>query len=456
MRFVWVPILLGIAAGAWAADRVFTSYASVRPVLDAQSANLPTDLRNPDEAKWTSWSRQQDKTIRERLKQGDLDSMVNFLLYGTSFTKQPRVKIENLTAASKSGVLRARVDDLAVAVRNPGGNERLLFLAALLRSEGLDPSSTGPETGKFIYEDLLRVLEESKILVERAAEASRTAKKSGDPSRALDRASLFRDRGVSLDTSILPDFSIEQTLVELKSRGLLRQGQVTQVAVIGPGLDFSDKNAESSYDYYPQQTLQPFALFDSLTRLGLAQKNDLNVSILDISARVIDHLQHARDNARKNTGYVVQLPRDVARPWPPELTAYWRALGAGIGEAVDPIPPPRVFTGLETRAVRVRPEVVLASEPTDLDIVVERLDRPAEQRFDLIVATNIFVYYDAFEQSLALENAGAMLKPGGFLLTNDRLPEVPAGAMRLAGITEVKSAAPGFGLLDTVGWYQRR
>jgi chemotaxis methyl-accepting protein methylase len=38
--------------------------------------------------------------------------------------------------------------------------------------------------------------------------------------------------------------------------------------------------------------------------------------------------------------------------------------------------------------------------------------------FDLIVATNILVYYDAFEQSLALANIAKMLKPGGVFLTN--------------------------------------
>ena len=448
--------MLGISLTSWAAERVFTSYESVKPVLDAQGSSLPEALRNPAEAKWTAWSRAQDKAIRERLKRGDLDSMVNFLLYGTSFTKQPRIKIENITEASKSGVLRARVEDLAAGARNPGSNERLLFLAALLRSEGVDPAGAGPETGKFLYDNLLRVLEENKTLAERAAEASRAAKESKDSATVLDRASLFRDRGVSLDTSILPDFSIERTLAELKARGLLRQEQTARVAVIGPGLDFSDKNAESSYDYYPQQTLQPFALYDSLMRLGLAKKNALRMSVFDISARVIDHLQHARESAGEGTGYTVQLPRDVVRPWPPELTAYWKSLGSGMGEVVDAISPPQLFAGLETRAVRVRPDVVLACEPADLNIIVERLELPAEQQFDLIIATNIFVYYDSFEQSLALENAGAMLKPGGFLLTNDRLPEAPGGTMRLAGVTEVKSATAGFGLLDTVGWYQRR
>lgn len=58
---------------------------------------------------------------------------------------------------------------------------------------------------------------------------------------------------------------------------MLREGQVARVAVVGPGLDFIDKNDQSAYDYYPQQTLQPFALFDSLVRLGLAKPESLSM-----------------------------------------------------------------------------------------------------------------------------------------------------------------------------------
>ncbi len=109
-----------------------------------------------------------------------------------------------------------------------------------------------------------------------------------------------------------------------------------------------------------------------------------------------------------------------------------------------------MFQGLETRAVRIRPDVVLACEPVDLNIVLERINLPEADRFDLMVATNIFIYYDAFERSLALENAGAMLKPGGLLLTNDALPEVPGGSMRQAGLTDVQYNH------DAVGWYRKR
>jgi hypothetical protein len=432
-----------------AATRAFTPFGNVRPILDAQHDHLPAELQDASESRWNAWSQREDKAIRTRLQQGDLDSMVNLLLFGTSFTKQPRIRVESVTEASKSGVLRARVDDLIAGLGHPGDNERLSFLSGLLRRQGHDLSVPG-ETGVFIYKNLQRVLEERRILAERAETAKRTA------ASPLDRVSLFQDRGVSLDTSIFPDYSIEQTLRDLKQRGVLREGQVARVAVVGPGLDFADKNEESAYDFYPQQTVQPFALYDSLVRLGLARSGAVSISIFDISSRVIDHMQRARERARKNTGYVIQLPHDVARPWPPELTAYWRALGDRVGTDVAPIQPPQIFQGLETRAVRVRPEVVLACEPVDLNIVLERLNPSGSERFDLIVGTNIFIYYDAFEQMLALENAGAMLKSGGLLLTNDRLPEVPGGLMRQAGMTDVRYDYRGASAHDTVGWYRRQ
>ena len=98
--------------------------------------------------------------------------------------------------------------------------------------------------------------------------------------------------------------------------------------------------------------------------------------------------------------------------------------------------------------MRIRPEIVRACEPLYLDIVVERLNVPAAERFDLIVGTNIFIYYDSFQQSLALENAGAMLKPGGLLLTNDSLPEVHGGSMRAAGISVFRATGERAGVRD--------
>ncbi len=442
-RLCYLVIASAAALSLFGADREFIPYDSVKAIL-------PADLHIAGAAQWVAWCQRQDKAIRARLDEGDLDSLANLLLLGASFTTQPRLPMDQITEASKAGVLRARVDDLVAGLRNPGDNERLLFVRGLLRRQGIDPDGFQDprQPGVFLYNNLLRALKERISLGERVAEAEKLMH-PGDPSSLLNRSSAFRDRGVSLDTGIMPDFLIEQTLRDLKKRGVLREGQVARIAVVGPGLDFIDKNEQYAYDYYPQQTLQPFALYDSLARLGLAKDNGLSVSVLDISSRVIEHIRGARERAAKNAAYVVQLPRDVSRPWPAELIAYWKSLGDHVGISVPPIRPPEIFPGLETRAVSIRPEVVRACEPIDLDIVVERLHLAAGERFDLMVGTNIFVYYDAFQQTLALENAGAMLKPGGLLLTNDRLPEVPGGPMRLAGITAVAKDA-------AVGWYQKQ
>src|SRR5580692_1467232 len=206
-----VPLVCAVAICVLAADRAFISYADAKPVLDQFLVQpldqpgdlLPAELKNPNETKWRAWSQRQDKAIRARLQQGDLDSMVNLLFYGTSFTKQPRIKVDAFTEASRAGILRARVDDLVAGLRSPGDNERLSFLNSLLRSQGIDPNSPG-ETGIFLYKNLARVLQEMETLSKRAEEAKRLTAPDAvpDPSAIPNpaaifnwRPGLFKDRG---------------------------------------------------------------------------------------------------------------------------------------------------------------------------------------------------------------------------------------------------------------------
>jgi SAM-dependent methyltransferase len=125
----------------------------------------------------------------------------------------------------------------------------------------------------------------------------------------------------------------------------------------------------------------------------------------------------------------VQLPRE-SWPWAAEAVHYWNSFGSEIGTPVAPIQPPPALNGLETRAVAIRPEVVLSCKPVDLNIVFEYFADSATKPFDLIIATNVFLYYDTFEQALALRNISTLLKPGGFFLTNDWLPHVSQTPMR--------------------------
>jgi len=80
--------------------------------------------------------------------------------------------------------------------------------------------------------------------------------------------------------------------------------------------------------------------------------------------------------------------------------------------------------------------------PVDMNIVYQRLMLAPAERFDLIIGTNIFLYYGPFEQSLARLNVAAMLTPGGYLLSNDKLEEaVPAG-LGAATVTEIPMTPP--------------
>ena len=288
-------------------NRSVVSFATVKPVLETLANELPPQLKDPNEKRWKAWARHEDDVIRARLEQGALDSMINLLLFGTSFTTQPRVMtMDNFDDA----VVQSRVDDLLQGLRNPGKNERLILVRNVLRGKGMDPgSSVGYEKTKgFVLENLRRVVQEQTTFRERFNEATSENRQESGLSR---RSRMFQARGISLDTTILSSFGIEGALRDMKDRLVLPERSVTRVAVIGPGLDFTDKGF--GYDFYPLQTLQPFAIYDSLIRLGLAKPGKIEITAFDISPAVLEHLRRARDCAKTGEHYVVQLPRE---PWP--------------------------------------------------------------------------------------------------------------------------------------------
>src|SRR6185503_3511990 len=268
-------------------------------------------------------------------------------------------------------------------------------------------------------------------------------------------ASVYSDRGLSSDTSLPIDFALDETLGAAKAKGHLT-GPVRRVAIIGPGLDFTDKT--DGYDFYPVQTIQPFALVDSLVRLGLATTSDLKITAFDLSPRVTRHIDSARGRAAQGTPYALQLPlvrNDPAHHWEPGFVSYWQQAGSAIGDAAPSLRPPGGVADVDVRAVNVRPEVVLTGSARDLNVVVERPARLEEaERCDLVVATNVLVYYDAFEQALALQNIASMLRPGGFLITNYAMsPSAPISSTATLVTTTNWDRERHF---DSLFWYQRK
>lgn len=429
-------VFSAISAQGRPGNVVYLSFEAAWPVFHALEENVPAA------ASWPQWVAQRDKDIRARLRHGDETSLVNLVLFGTSFTKQSRITPPVSDPASEDRmrqILDARLNDFVRALATPGNNERLMFARRLLEQE--------LHVKQFLMSALERRLEEE----EGYARIVRDARALNDASLEFAaRSSLYRSRGLSSDTSLRTNLSVEDALEQLQEKGILKS-RITRVALVGPGLDFTDK--QGGHDFYRPQTIQPFALMDSLSRLRLAHASDLQMTTFDLSLRVNDHIERLKNSAARGSQYVLQLPLDAQVPWTARLLSYWKKFGGEVGTPATPAAIPAAAGDVKIRAVRVRPELASKLTPVDLNIVLQHVELEESEKYDLIVGTNVFVYYDRLEQGLAMMNIAKMLTPGGLLLSNNALLELPSTRLKSVGYSiTVYSDRQEDG--DTMVWYR--
>ena len=111
--------------------------------------------------------------------------------------------------------------------------------------------------------------------------------------------------------------------------------------------------------------------------------------------------------------------------------------------------------GVAVRAVAIRGQFAARIQVYDANIVAETLDFPPGQGFDLIVATNVLVYYNRLEQALAMANIARLLNPGGIFLANNPLPSEHASDLRYLG-RRTTAFTPSGVYGDDVVVYRRR
>jgi hypothetical protein len=381
----------------------------------------------------------------QRVREGDLDHLVFYLLQSTHFTRQPPIepalsaKDAHTDPSRIAPAVRSRIAALVHALDSRDSDPRLAYFRVLLNMNAADRREREAVLGRE-YQRVMRFLYEKEFVAQRAPR----------PAEAV--AELYRARGLSTDTAVEAGYVVYLGLGVVKS--LEPDRRIRRVLIVGPGLDLAPRTG--FIEAGPPESYQPWTVIDALFALGLSRADDLEVVGADINPRVVQHLRRARAEPPRLTlvsGIRESPTLSVTEEYRDYFTRLGRAIATGKEGAVSDV------TGHLRKTISVGPSAARVLSAETLDVVTESLDAPP---FDLVIATNILPYFDDAELMLAMGNVARMLAPGGVFLHNEARPlmievtaalGMPVEQSRHAIIASVKGApAP---LFDSV-WLHRK
>lgn len=184
----------------------------------------------------------------------------------------------------------------------------------------------------------------------------------------------YQRRGHSSDTRLASSFTVWNALSVLKQTA--QGARVTRALIVGPGADFAPR---TDFDDTPPQSYQPLLLANSLRAMKLSPP-DVRIDCMDANPRVIETV---RASAKKIT-----LPEERGG----EEFEQWK------------------------RNLKIEPANIEAFQG---DILAQKTDC----QYDLIVITNLLLYFDSRDTARAVANLKGMLREGGYLIHNDERPE---------------------------------
>jgi SAM-dependent methyltransferase len=439
---VVIPFALAAAIAIAAAARP-VAWADLTPAVQAQLQAAGVQAA-PFDAKVAAL----DRDARSRVRDGDFDNLVFYVLQSTHFTKlppiEPALSAKELPAwqlrhqqtaapfALAPPDVEARLDAFLDALASGDRDPRLSYFRALL--EG---ARTRDERRAAIELAYLRGM---PFLLRKEFEARTPA--------AAER--LYEKRGLSTDTQVEAGYAVRTGLGVLK--GLDASRRIRRVLIVGPGMDLAPRTG--LLEAGPPESYQPWAVIDALVGLGLSSLDDLEVVGADINPRVVDHLR-----ASAAAPPLLHLVSGIGASETLTLSPGYREYFESLGRAVGRTDAARGPAGHLSKTVTVNAASARSLRAEPLNVVTERL---AGDAFDVIIATNILPYFDHVSRLLALSNIAAMLAPGGVFLHNDPRPEVmedaaaaglPGEQLRQVIIADVTGAPP---LADTIVLHRRR
>jgi hypothetical protein len=298
-----------------------------------------------------------ERRTAEREREGENDHLIFYILQSKEFTASAR--LEPAICARQyveSGTISRAVETrMAEFAVSTAATERLSYFRSLLPRQN---------SVQYLREEYVRAMRSLY-----AKEFSR-------------QPNYYQSRGHSTDTQITANYALWTALSVLKASQSDLKFQ--RVLIVGPGLDIAPRTG--LVDRYPPQSHQPYAVVQILRDLGLSAIPE--IECVDINDRVIRFI---RDFARRS-----------------ELRLNF------------PIPPgDREFenwaNNLLPKLASVPQKVARAVSADKLNIITQRLD----SKYDLVIATNVLLYFDDVELLLAMANIESMLRPHGYFIHNE-------------------------------------
>ena len=412
-------------AGGPAGSPTWADLGPLQPQLEARGLTAGS---------FPEYVRQLRDTHAARVRDGDFDHLVFYLLQSEHFTSLPPLEpalsakalVDSLSAAGRTSYLggsaldpppvpapvRARIAALVKALDRPAADARLRYFGELARMAFPDGAQRASGIGREYLRTMRFVYQKEFV-----------AQPSANPADAV--ADLYRTRGLSTDTAVEAGFLVSTGLGVLKS---LEPGrQIRRVLIIGPGLDLAPRTA--LVEEGPPESYQPWAVMDALVAAGLSRLADLSVVGADINPRVVSHLRRSHE-VPPTLDLVSGIREDATVSMSPEYKEYLDALGRAIAGPGGAPPAQATVDGHLRKRVRVSGAAANALSAVPLDVVTERL---RGQTFDLVIATNVLPYFDDQELMLAMSNIASMLAPGGVFLHNEARPALD-GISRAVGL----------------------
>jgi hypothetical protein len=390
-------------------------------------------LRNKVDAEnFTSHVREIDQQSGNRLVAGEREHLIYFILQSTRFTNQPPIEpaqnavafFSGLTPEERTSLLNdpskvpaierlparaaRRFKAFFAAIRERPDDERVAHFAGLLPTDG------GESAESFVfraYAGAMQFLYQKEF--------------SGNRGAAVE---LYQKRGFSTDSGFDANFAVDLAL-SILARVEPRE-RLHRILIVGPGLDLAPRT--DLVDVFPPQSYQPFAVADSVLRLGLTDRASVSVHCVDINDAVLSYLDQVRERQVTELSVLSGLTDTSTQPLSDDYRRYFREFGARIGR---PLPRPRPGGRHENRlfkSLRIDEAIAQRITADRLNIITERYVSP--HKYDLVIVTNVFPYFADIELALALGNIAAMLRDGGYLVHNEGRALLPV----LAGASGLK------------------